>query len=383
MWKGDGNFVSKINKIKLVACRREHMAENTNRAIRWWGLPCSNFWPLKSEAKLFSKDVPQDWWRVVRLSWGFRLLSFGNSQFFWEQLLLKMKLSGLNLPWRCQQKKSNFFMQSLSYVISERKKNIFCLYAFTPEKTILNTWKCYFWSVTDYPRRWNITLKEQLGSTPWGLLYMLCTPLQHRRTLGTWKNRSLHNGCPFLTGILSHAQSIVSFTKGSTFLFKAWDGLLHLVTKKTDFWNKIFHNHLLNEHFDHLYLCSTASQETETGLSLSRLPLSQPLPFLNTTGDITMTTILSWGMVTNLQVVPQLAGRRRKETRALLSRQTAAASVSSVSPAPSCPLLWDLSQGRQRSQRSSRADLVLSDALLLELSTEPKSFQPLMMTGAD
>lgn len=37
----------------------------------------------------------------------------------------------------------------------------------------------------------------------------------------TWKNRSLHNDSLFLTGILSHARSIVSFTKGSTFLSKA------------------------------------------------------------------------------------------------------------------------------------------------------------------
>lgn len=80
-----------VHGMKLVVCITEHIPENANKAIIWWGLPCSNLWPLKSEGKLFSEDVPQDRWKVVRLSWGFKLLFFGNSQFFWEQLLLEMK----------------------------------------------------------------------------------------------------------------------------------------------------------------------------------------------------------------------------------------------------------------------------------------------------
>lgn len=77
--------------MKLVVCKREHIPEKANKAIRWWGFPCSNRRSLESEAKLFSEDVPHDQWRVVRLFWGFKLFFFGNSQFFWEQLLLEMK----------------------------------------------------------------------------------------------------------------------------------------------------------------------------------------------------------------------------------------------------------------------------------------------------
>lgn len=159
-----------------------------------------------------------------------------------------MKSKWIKIALMRPTKEKYFFMRHSAMSFQRGKNVIFCPCAFTPETTILYTWKGYFWSVTDHLRRWNITLREQLGRTAWGLLYVPCTPRWHRRTRVTWKSRSLHNDCPFLTGILSPARSRVSFTEGSTFLSKAQDGLLHLVATKTDFWNKIFHNHLLNEH---------------------------------------------------------------------------------------------------------------------------------------
>lgn len=192
-------------------------------------------------------------------------------------------------------------MQLLSCIISERKKfNILSLCIYSRENHFIHS-KSYFWSVIDHLRAWKITLKEHLGRTAWGVAV-------HAVALVTWKNRSLHSACLFLPGILSHAQSIVSFTRGSTFPSKAKDSLLHLVAKKTDFWNKIFHNPLLNEHciLGHLLLPKRLKH-----VSLSRLPLTQPEPLLNTTGNATLTTILPWVVVTNLQVVPHLAARRR------------------------------------------------------------------------
>lgn len=172
-----------LHGMKLAVCTRQHIPENANKAVIWWGLPCSNLWPLKSEGKLFSEDVPQHWWKVVRLSWGFKLLFFRNSQFFWEQLLLEMKPKWIKIALMMPAKEKLTFLYVViahwAMSFQRGKIVICCLCAFNPETTILYTWKGYFWSVIDCLRRWNITLKEHLGSTAWRLLYMRCTPLRH------------------------------------------------------------------------------------------------------------------------------------------------------------------------------------------------------------
>lgn len=122
---------SYVSWYELVVCTREHIPENADKAIRWWRSPCSNLWLLKSEAKLFSEDV-EDWWRVVRLFWGFKLLSLETFNSLGNNYCYKWNLRVLKLPWWCQQRKSDFFIQSLIDIISEKKKcNILslCIYS--------------------------------------------------------------------------------------------------------------------------------------------------------------------------------------------------------------------------------------------------------------
>lgn len=152
---------------------------------------------------------------------------------------------------------------------------------------------------------------------------------------------------------------------------------MHLVSKKTDFETRFS---ITTSSWILHFRASTTPQETETGLSLSRLPLTQPEPPVNTIGNIATTTVLPWGMVTDLQVVPQLAGRRRL----VPCCHTPGVSVSVVS----VPSFWLSPASRPQPgtlevTEKQRTDLVLSDALLLKLSTKAKSLQPLRMTGAD
>lgn len=123
------------------------------------------------------------------------------------------------------------------------------MYVHSPKEHFIHVKGC-FWSVIDHLRRLNTMLKKQLQSTACHLLGILCTPPWRRRTFATWKNQRLHSSdCPFLTEILTYTQITVSFTKETNFPSKAYNSLLHLVTRKTNFSEtRIFHNHLLYEH---------------------------------------------------------------------------------------------------------------------------------------